>query len=176
MDVDSAGIRKAGLYEISYSVLDNAGNANTGSVYFEIYPQVLDSSKTTLEKINSLNGVEYSMSGNPMSTWTNPTSPQDTYYANALDIQKYKISLYDKYGNPAYSRSIQQISLIDTDPVQIPLDITMSAATSAVVVSGAPNSEAHTAITDNSGSFMVYVSSYAPGIYAEKYSFSLCTW
>ena len=98
-DVDPDGIRVAGEYQIYTSLIDAAGNANTATTTFDIYPKDLDSSKTRLDKYD--NATDLSDSHIIYSTGTAVPA-----FANSLDHQTYKFSIFDAYGNPVYHWNI----------------------------------------------------------------------
>lgn len=116
------------------------------------------------------------MSGAVTNVWKNPLPSIGKYYANAKDTHEYRISIFDKYKNPAYSRNVSELKLNDTSPSQIPLDVLNANSPSAIFVSNTLSNLVSEAVTDMSGSFSIFTTSYRPGIFKEKYNFTTCTW
>jgi hypothetical protein len=95
-----------GEYQVYIAVSDAAGNINTSSAVFNVIPEGFDPSRTRLDKYN-VASIEtpgttlYTITGSNDAVYGGAT--EVNAYANAIDIQTYKISIFDKYANPIYN-------------------------------------------------------------------------
>ena len=99
------GIQVEGEYQVSILMMDWAGNSNISSAIFNVVPEGFDPSRTRLDKyddpvLETKAHTIYTISGT--TAMIHGSGATDPAYANAIDIQKYKLSFFDIYGNPIY--------------------------------------------------------------------------
>ncbi len=178
-DTTTDGIRVAWEYEVYSTVIDWAGNVNTGSVRFNVVPEGIDLSRTQFVKYNhptdeTTSNIAYTISGSIYIPNSNTSlSPS---FANAIDTQTYKMSIFDVYNNPVYNWNLYGFSLTQTGIYLDQVTWIWSGAIFIETVGGILSNSWQTWITNIDGALKFNLISYAPGKYKEQFKFSYKNW
>lgn len=178
-DLNPDGIQVIWEYQVYVAVLDTAGNANTGTAIFNIIPEWFDRDRTRLDKysdasIETPSKTIYTITGSnaPVYGWVVEVDS----YANAIDIQTYKLSIFDKYANPIINWNLYDFWLSQTG---IYLDEVNKVGPSALFINasgGILSNSWLTGITNGDGALKFHILSYTPGKFFEQFNFKYKNW